>query len=800
MSIHHYFVSAASLLVTVLLIIRLFSVKAPKETDGDKKSKRAEVFTDGDSTAPVLRLAASPYFVALAVLTALYGVSFLQAINPREALFTWLRHIDYLLTFVLVFVAANIWKKEGGGADFTRWLLVALAVAGTAVAASGILSAQGLISIEGCLAFGRLASTFQYPNSFAAYLTAILIITACLAVQANRPFAAGVLAGMIYLLFLAIIGSQSRGMLVMLPLILAIFILGQASRRRVVLLLGIPLGLALSMAPFTVGPHAQQAYPNWGAFLWTMSGCLAVGNTLGFLTARAQKIPLLQNKKPGRQGWKKKSFSPTGMTIVVIAILCILIVLPALKVSGGGGDTGGSGQSPLHRISNIGVGESSLQYRFEFYRNALSMINERPLLGWGGGGWKSGYTAHQSFNYFSTQVHSHYLQVWIEAGTAGLIVFALPFVLLLRGLRLILPMRRIHPLAPETWAIGTVVLALGMHAAIDFDLSFSSISLLLWSMLALFACREKDMGIGLAVPGIKRHSPTFGKNTGIPVLTALLVTGLTLASVYLAAQTFVLNKAADRAQEAVIAARQGNLKAALENMQAAARLDRWSARYPALQGGILMARNQGSPGRTQEHRLQQSIGLARQAVKLDSYNPDYHFFLARMHLSGGELEKALAGAEWAKELKPWHIQSYEQYNSIFVDAAVQQMLWNREKDAARTLGRVLANTQEAVNKKKTLSPRLQRLWDTRRDLFLTPTLAVTAGQSALLLGNIKLARDYLSRAAGTSDERTKNIARLWLGVAMKKDGDPSGADLIQEACRASNEAQAEYYILQQLMN
>lgn len=209
MSIHHYLVAIAFLLVMAIPAV------------------------------PLRSLANSPYFWALAGLTVLYGFSFCNAVYPREALFTWLRHIDYLLTFVLVFLAANIWQKDGQGSKFTHCMLIVLAFTGIAVAVTGILSAQGVISIESGPIAGRLASTFQYPNSFAAYLMATLIITACLALQSVHPFVTGGFAGMVFLSCLAITGSQSRSVLVMLPLVLAIFILGQASRRRAVLLLGI---------------------------------------------------------------------------------------------------------------------------------------------------------------------------------------------------------------------------------------------------------------------------------------------------------------------------------------------------------------------------------------------------------------------------------------------------------------------------------------------------------------------------------------------------------------------------------
>jgi len=58
--------------------------------------------------------------------------------------------------------------------------------------------------------------------------------------------------------------------------------------------------------------------------------------------------------------------------------------------------------------------------RLYFYQDAIKMFKERPILGWGGGGWEEAYRAYQSYLYYSNQVHSHYFQIMVEAGLVGL--------------------------------------------------------------------------------------------------------------------------------------------------------------------------------------------------------------------------------------------------------------------------------------------------------------------------------------------------------------------------------------------
>lgn len=824
MSIHHYLVAMASLPVLVLLIFNSIKTNVGAAHGSCQKPGSAGSKANKGHHLPVRRLVTSPYFLALAGLTALYGLSFFKAINFREGLFTWLRHLDYLITFVLVFLAAGIWEKDRPQVSFVRWSLTIFAVAGTIVAAGGILTGQGIVSIDGGLFCGRLASTFLYPNSMAAYLMATVLMVIYLAVQNTRPLKAGAFAGMGFLIFLAILGSQSRGVWAMLPLILVIFTLGQKARKKFILLTTGILGLAIILSSLTVTPQVQQIQPNRGAFLWTLAGCLTTGIAWACCVAWFQKVSqstalnnngekTIPQKLPATAGVVKPAISKASGRRIGIAIpgmICVILIIFAGYAlinshPGGTHETGISGNPLLNRFMHINITESNFQARMVYYADALKMVKDRPLLGWGGGGWDSGYPAYQSYNYISTTVHNHFLQVWVETGTLGLIMFIVPFLALSRSLLCLYHNRKTHTLTPETWTVGTAALTLGMHSAIDFDLSFSSIALLLWALLALFAYREVFLGVGFV--RIKRKQPAQesqcsrgSEGTSAVRLTVLLILFLGLASIHLAACTFTLRAAAAMAQACTLAVQKGDEKAALEYIQAASRLDRWSAQYPMVQAQFLMAGIEHTPNlQAQEALAGESLYLASRAVELDSYNSDYRFFFARLLLANGQLEKTLTEAEQAKALKPWLIKTYEELNSIYINVAVQQLLRDQKEAANYNLRRVLVATREALAKKDTLPPRLNRLWDRSSDLTLTPALALTAGQSALLLEDYGQAENFLTRACQTEDKNAKAVAQLWLGVALQKSGDLSGAALRESACRASPEAEREYVMIKELV-
>ncbi len=423
MSVHHYSAAVVSMLVLILLPCGLFKMGLGPACKGLKPESADDIANKGYQLL-LRQLATSPFFLALAALTILYGLSFFQAINAREALFAWLRHLDYLLCFVLVFLATGIWEKGRPQAAFGRWSLTVFACSGTIVAAGGVLTGQGIVSIQGGIIFGRLCSTFLYPNSMAAYLMATVLMVIHLAAQNTRPLKAGVLAGMGFLTFLAIIGSQSRGIWTMLPLILVLLLLGQTARKKMILLTAGLLGLAVILSSFTVAPQVQQIQPNWCAFLWTLAGCLISGTAWAACCRRQQKKP--HSKK----------------VIAMITASCLILMI-ALMIAAGAAlinhrppdalAPASTGKTLTSRITDTGMVENSFQARLVYYADALRMVKARPLLGWGGGGWKSGYPAYQSYNYTSTTVHNHFLQVWVETGTIGLIMFIIPFLFLFRS-------------------------------------------------------------------------------------------------------------------------------------------------------------------------------------------------------------------------------------------------------------------------------------------------------------------------------------------------------------------------------
>lgn len=136
------------------------------------------------------------------------------------------------------------------------------------------------------------------------------------------------------------------------------------------------------------------------------------------------------------------------------------------------------GDSVSDRIENLFMLRSAFK-RVSFYGDALDMFKDRPMTGGGGGAWEHLYLSYQDYRYTTSDVHSYPLQLLVEAGLFGAMMFLLTVAAL--AYKLIDLWRKPDVNQLLLW-FGAVVL-LG-HSLIDFDFAFYSILLIFWALMA----------------------------------------------------------------------------------------------------------------------------------------------------------------------------------------------------------------------------------------------------------------------------------------------------------------------------
>ncbi|MBQ7039506.1 MAG: O-antigen ligase family protein, partial [Clostridia bacterium] len=136
------------------------------------------------------------------------------------------------------------------------------------------------------------------------------------------------------------------------------------------------------------------------------------------------------------------------------------------------------------RLEGISFEGGTVKERMVFYNDAFNLYKDHnPVIGSGGGAWQYMYGMYQSYLYYTSQAHSYIMQVLVEAGALGFILWSLAiilfFVQLIRALKKGTTDRNILS------AIACVGTSLILHSFIDFDLSLPAILLILWIVIAL---------------------------------------------------------------------------------------------------------------------------------------------------------------------------------------------------------------------------------------------------------------------------------------------------------------------------
>ncbi|MEZ5337729.1 MAG: O-antigen ligase family protein [bacterium] len=152
----------------------------------------------------------------------------------------------------------------------------------------------------------------------------------------------------------------------------------------------------------------------------------------------------------------------------LLGLLAALLAMPPVR-------------SVLARVTDFAG--YSFQGRLRFWEAAWQIFMDHPLSGVGLGNFAYVYPQYQKdYIYYSVDPHSWPLQLCCELGIAGLLA-----MLLLLGGFCIWALRVMRSAAALPWRLGLVAAVLGsmLHAAVDFDYTFSATNAFLGAMLAL---------------------------------------------------------------------------------------------------------------------------------------------------------------------------------------------------------------------------------------------------------------------------------------------------------------------------
>lgn len=690
---------------------------------------------------------------------ALVVVYILAAIKPASQSLAVTEVTKVLLFFLTYWLVSRL-----GGHSRNLYLLHALYLATVGVALAALLTATDLVYIKDGFIGGRFYSTLQYPNALASYVGAGSIIGFYLWVRANNAWKY-IYAVANYLLLMVFLGTGSRGAYLIFPVIVLFFCLLVPRGYRIPViahLVSISAAALVGNMGFIPLAVAKSYGAAWGWF------------ALGVLVALVCQLII---QFAGRSLESPKVRTVAVVTAMVILIGCSLYIATQLAVK-----PAVSGEQPgsifhrilppqiMARIQDINLETSSSRHRLFWTGDALKMVRERPLLGFGGGGWEAAYRQYQSYFYNSTQVHNHYAQVAVETGLVGISILAAIWLLFLitswNNYRRNQGEERFQALA-----IGVASLSLGLHAAMDFNLALGAISIMLWAYFGMARSLESQR-LG-PEPTL---APQIFKQKQVAYITALTLSCLVIS---LFSVSYLMGVAS--ARRAAVALQHNDLESTAAYLEEAVRYDPFTASYHNDLAGIYL----------KEGQKEEALAHALAASAREPFNITVLSRLAEVYWSKGMIEQALTIMERARQVSPWAAGIWENLAQAYTAAGINY-LRNGQQDKARLVFEQAATLPEEILAKVDSLGDFKNLHD-HGGVALTPAIHLRAAIGQYFLGQKKSAATNLQIAA--TDARVKAEAQLWQAILAYREGNSSQVEQLLARVQDADANLAKQYDL-----
>ena len=680
-------------------------------------------------------------------LPLVYIYSAFFAVNTGYAVNEIARNTMYFLAF---WVAARVVTTA---ADAIR-LFHVIWFSAILVALAGLATATGIIEIKDGFLGGRIYSSFQYPNALATYLSAVFLLGFYLWnraveegptlrekglpfhkapkwLQTLNPYPYYYVVGNL-LLFAVFLGTKSQGGFLIFALVFPLFLVKlrpEVRLRAVIHTLLVALPALLTINRFL---DSVAAGKNDLAWVWVIVGLLlvSVGQVLidfvskkGYLTGGDHGDVFLK---------------ALGGLAGLAAVIGVIVVSTSAALQ--------------ERLSEL-IKWHNAEHRFAFMGDAWDMIVLRPFTGWGGGGWKEAYQAFQSYLYTSREVHGHYFQVGVETGIIGvLILVGIWAAFLWTAHRLFHALETTQRVKDLTWVVTIAVILIGLHAAIDFDLSLSALTLVLFALFGTV--------VGLSRPTDESKRAKRKNFSYVPpnytrfVVASVGAVVVIIFAGCLAASHSIMGQAVGLLQA-------GNYK------QGVAQLQRAEA-YNPFNGEISLMLAQVYQGTGVNEK---AIAEMEKALARSKYNASYYIQMASVHLSQNQYDEALQNAEQAVTVGPLVLSNYERLTQVAFGAGFGALEAD-DVDAARAyFSETILLPTRMDEQMSALSEAELKAW---RGAKLIPTaeMMLPLGTAHYFLGNFEDAAQNLE--AASRKDSLKGEALLWLALVKDRQGDTEG--------------------------
>ncbi|MBT2291545.1 O-antigen ligase family protein [Paenibacillus albidus] len=586
----------------------------------------------------------------------------------------------------------------------------------------------------------RLTSIFQYANTYAAFGMAFLFVAVFALIRSRKWYGTLTHGFMLVPIIVSILLTLSRGGLVLLPVVFILLLLFLKPAQQILWIVHLGIGgitsLVIANPITTLGTELNTAFTSSAALKgWAyLLGASAVVAVLGWIIQR-YAAPWLEQKTGA---WSARKLTglwiPLGSVVMVAIVAFLFIGTSAKNILPANIGT---------RLENINFRQHSVLERITFYKDAIKVVKDYPILGTGGGGWASLFEKYENNPYTVLQVHNFFLQYMIEVGIVGFVLF-MGFILYIfykytRGY-----LKRDKNEFENGFFYLIIALSILVHSLLDFNMSYAFMGILVFLGLAGMA----------AVMESKPLRRSWNK-TGIRLGYYGVLTVSTLFILFLSISYIGSSSEALKGKSLVpVSTSYEEIKAPF----AAALKDRPSHPESVL---YVTSLNYQVFNQTQDEKfLAESYSLLTRALQDEPYNKNLLTQLVNYYDLKGDKAAALAVFVDNADKFVWDIKWYE---GLITRAAALGQEAHVQKDDAKekdyfSKGRAAYNDVIAgIAHIKTLPPeQLQG-----RAFSVTPTIALSAGKIQYMSGQKDEAAAILNLGLGADYPDLVNSGTPW---------------------------------------
>ncbi|WP_018923074.1 O-antigen ligase family protein [Salsuginibacillus kocurii] len=682
-----------------------------------------------------------PYVYLLIFLIPLfYLVSVTNAVTMQGALDQFIQwSLFAMFFFVLVSLKVNQPSIQNG-------LLLLLQVFGLYIALLPFFVSWEWVEYSDAILGGRerFSSIFQYPNTYAAVtMTLFLFNLIYVSLSKSRVWYIVLISLPLVLYASTLFLSLSRGAMIILPVVwfIGLFFLTFNQQLKYILFttVGFLGGFAVYMV--TIEEWAEFGSAGQLAFLILLSLVAA-----GLVGSVHRYLSLSINKKT------VKYFIPIGSFVVGLALILdftkeglIYGTLPSLL---------------QNRISNMGYETLFEDGRVTFFFDAIAMLRDAPLFGWGGEGWSILYHGYQTEPYISNEVHSVVFEQLLNVGVVGsLFMIAIFTYFIGKALQSYLADK--NAIVPASF-IGLLMLV--GHGAIDFDFSFASVWLLFMVLLAIMMPHATTPSL----PKIQLHDIRQPGSVILVLMTAaVIVVASTWAFRFEAAERIVQDQT------------QVSNTQALEAFEEAREYNPYRLSYILNQATIAV----------EEGDEELTLALSDQFVESRPLSGTAWMNSANSYASFDHFDEAVERYEQALVYDPFNTDIYERLIRLTANRAEELAVEELEEEEVQQRAQQALSSYEKYN--ETTEEFIENPRSSYKGLEVNQLTHFYAGQSYVLLQDYEQAVSTLGEV-GSDDDEVYARANALIIRSLEEKGEEEEAHERLEELREDYETIDQY--------